>query len=85
MPTLVQPGIPPTFDRNERTEIEAWEGYDQANYDIERALAFALDIHRGFHLQTGNVSNCPATCPFVFLAHVLPLAAAEANVTQQER
>ena len=64
---MVQPGIPPVFDRNKRTESEAWEGYDQANYDIERALAFALDIHRGFHLQVGDVSNCPTACPFAFL------------------
>ena len=80
---MVQPGIPPVFDRNKRTESEAWEGYDQANYDIERALAFALDIHRGFHLQVGDVSNCLTTCPFAFLwffAHVLPLTAPEADV-----
>jgi hypothetical protein len=80
---MVQPGIPPAFDRNERMEIEAWEGYDQANYDIERALAFALDIHRGWSLQASDVSDYPATSPFVFLwffAHVLPLAVPEADV-----
>ena len=80
---MVQPGIPPAFDCNEGTKIEALEGYDQANYDIKRALAFALDIHRGFHLQVSNVSVCPAACPFVFLwflAHAFPLAAAEADV-----
>ena len=71
MPTLVQPGIPPTFDRNERTEIEAWEGYDQANYDIERALAFALDIHWGFHLQVGDVSTVLQLVPLRFFGFLL--------------
>ena len=64
---MVQPGIPPAFERNERKESEAWEGYDQANYDIERALAFALDIHRGFHLQVGDVSIVLQLVPLRFV------------------
>ena len=68
---MVKPGIPPTFDRNEQTEIEAWEGYDQANYDIERALAFALDIHRGFHLQVGDVSIVLQLVPLHFFGFLL--------------
>jgi len=56
----VKPGIPPAFDRNEQTESEAWEGFDRASGDIERALWFALDVLQGQHLQTENVSNCPA-------------------------
>ena len=63
---MVQPGIPPVFDRNERTESKAWEGYDQANYDIERALAFALDI-RGFHLQVFDISIILQLAPLSFV------------------
>ena len=63
---MVKPGIPPAFDRNERTEIEACEGYDQANDDIKRTLVFALDIHRGFHLQCGNISAVLQLAPLCF-------------------
>jgi len=56
----VKPGIPRAFDRNEQTEFKAWEGFDRASGDIERALWFALDVLQGQHLQTENVSNCPA-------------------------
>jgi hypothetical protein len=59
---MVKPGIPPAFDRNERTEIKAWEGYDHANGDIERAI----DIHRGFHLQCGNISVVLQLAPLCF-------------------
>jgi hypothetical protein len=85
---MVQPGLPPAFYRNERAESDAWDLYDQANYDIERSLRFALDIHRGSHLEAVKVSDSPLTCPLVFLwsfAHVLVPAAVEADVARQER
>ena len=68
---MVQPGIPSTFDHKERTKIESWEGYDQAKYDIERSLAFALDIHRGFHLQVGDVSTVLQLVPLCFCGFLL--------------
>ena len=85
---MVQPGLPPAFDRNERAESNAWDLYDQANYNIERSLAFALDIHRGSHLEAVKVSDSPLTCPLAFLwsfAHVLVPVVAEADVTRQEQ
>ena len=71
---MVQPGIPPAFERNERKESEAWEGYDQANYDIERALAFAMDIHQLFHLEVGNVSNSQWSLSYFIHVMVMQLS-----------
>ena len=55
--TVVKPGIPPAFDRNELAEVKAWEGFDQVNTSIEHALLSALDTLRGQHLDIENVSN----------------------------
>ena len=52
---------PPAFNRNERTEDKVWQGFERASGDIKRVLWFALDVLQGPHLQTDNVSNCPAT------------------------
>ena len=57
---VAKPGITLAFDRNELTEAKAWEAFDQVNGGIEGALLFALDTLQGQHLETENVSNCPA-------------------------
>ena len=62
---MVQPGIPPVFDRNELWEYEAWAEHYKVNDEIYNALTLSLDLHRERSLQVSDVSNYPAACSFL--------------------
>jgi hypothetical protein len=62
---MVQPGIPPVFDRNEQWEYEAWGLHYEVNDEIETGLARLLDLHRGRNLQTSDVTDYPGACLFL--------------------
>ena len=62
---MVQPGIPPVFDRNERWEHEAWGEHYKVNDEIYNALTLALDLHRERSLQVSDVSYYRTTCSFL--------------------
>ena len=62
---MIQPEVPPEFARNEQWEYDVWEAHYEVGDQIETALNHALELHRGRNLQISDVSDYPATCPFL--------------------
>ena len=62
---MVQPGVPSVFAYNERWEYEVWAAQYEVSDQIKTALTHALDLHQGRNLHISDVSDYPATFPFL--------------------